>query len=78
MKTLVDIPEVQLRRLDARARVAGVSRAELIQQAVDRLLGPADTLSIRDVFGLWGNDVAAGEAYLKQIKSEWDREWDPD
>lgn len=75
MRTLVDIPEAQLRRLDSRARRDGRSRAALIREAVDKMLGPEETLSIDDVYGLWGDHAVDGLQYQQAIRSEWDRPW---
>lgn len=78
MRTLVDIPEPQLRRLDSRARSNGVSRAALIREAVDKLLGPDEVLTLDQAFGLWGDHVVDGLEYQQRIRAEWDRDWDPD
>ncbi|WP_295531975.1 CopG family transcriptional regulator [Novosphingobium sp. Chol11] len=78
MRTLVDIPDPQLRRLDVRAQSAKRSRASLIREAVDQFLGPDDVLSIDQVFGLWGDHALDGVEYQRRIRAEWDRDWDPD
>ena len=74
----MDIPEALVERLDLRAKSVGVSRAALVRQAIDAFLGPADVLSVDQVFGLWGDHAVDGLAYQKAIRAEWDREWDPD
>lgn len=73
MRTLVDLPEPQVRRLDVRARSAGRSRASLIREAVDKYLGAEDVLSLDQVFGLWGDHVVDGLDYQRRIRPEWDR-----
>ncbi|WCT74717.1 ribbon-helix-helix domain-containing protein [Sphingomonas naphthae] len=78
MRTLVDIPEAQIRRLDVRAKSAGRSRAALIREAIDRMLGPEEVLNVDQVFGLWGDQAMDGVEYQRRIRAEWDREWDPD
>lgn len=78
MRILVDIPEPQISRLDRRARSIGVSRAALIREAVDKLLGPDDVLSLDQAFGLWGDHVVDGLDYQRKVRGEWDRERAPD
>ena len=70
MRTIVDIPETQLRRLDVKAKTAGVSRAELIRRALDAWLGPTEVLGVAQVFGLWGNGAVAGRKYQKRIRRD--------
>ncbi|HEX8402020.1 MAG TPA: CopG family transcriptional regulator [Allosphingosinicella sp.] len=73
MRTLVDIPEPLVRRLDERAKCAGRSRAALIREAVNRYLGPEDVLSLDQVFGLWGDHTIDGLEYQRRVRGEWDR-----
>lgn len=72
MRTLVDIPEQAVRRLDARARSEGVSRAALIREAIDRWLGPEEVLSINDVFGLWADYDIDGLEFQRELRAERD------
>jgi metal-responsive CopG/Arc/MetJ family transcriptional regulator len=51
-RTIIDIPNAQLRDLDARCRALGISRAEAIRRAVRAFLSEASTLE-QDGFGLW-------------------------
>ena len=78
MRTLVDLPEAQIRRLDVRARSTRRSRASLIREAVDKLLGADEVLSLEQAFGLWGDHAVDGLEYQQRIRAEWDRDWDPD
>jgi metal-responsive CopG/Arc/MetJ family transcriptional regulator len=73
MRTLVDIPDPQIRRLDERARRHGQSRAAVIREAVDRLLGPEEVLSLEQAFGLWGDHDVDGLAFQREMRAEWDR-----
>lgn len=76
MRTLVSISEGQVARLDQRARSKGVSRAALIREAVDKLLGPDDVLTLDQAFGLWSDHAVDGLDYQRTIRAEWDRDWD--
>lgn len=71
MRTLVDIPEAALRRLDALAREQKVSRAELVRRAVDEFT--AKDRSIDQYFGLWRDWPVDGVDYQRAIRAEWDR-----
>jgi hypothetical protein len=77
MRTLVDIPETQLRRLDLRAKAARKSRAAVIREAVERYLGPEDVLTLDQAFGLWGDHAVDGVEYQRRLRAEWDRDPDP-
>jgi Ribbon-helix-helix protein, copG family len=51
-RTIVDIPAAQMRELDARCRVLGVSRAEGVRRAVHAFLNVKYGLD-EEGFGLW-------------------------
>lgn len=51
-RTIVDIPANQMRELDARCRVLGVSRAEGVRRAVHAFLNVKFGLD-QEGFGLW-------------------------
>ena len=51
-RTIVDIPATQMRELDARCRVLGVSRAEGVRRAVHAFLNVKYGLD-QEGFGLW-------------------------
>jgi hypothetical protein len=60
-RTIVDIPATQMRELDARCRVLGVSRAEGVRRAVHAFLNVKYGLD-EEGFGLWtqGNAETPG------------------
>lgn len=57
-RTIVDIPAAQMRELDARCRVLGVSRAEGVRRAVHAFLNVKYGLD-QEGFGLWTRAAAA-------------------
>ncbi len=79
MRTLVDIPASELEALNALSKSEGVSRAESIRRAIKAYVVLKTPMPrLEDGFGLWkGQDIDGLEFQLK-IRSEWDREWDPD
>ena len=77
MRTIVDLPDEDLRRLTRLARDQGVSRAELIRRAVAAYLGELPEAASRDAFGLWRNRPLDGRAYEDGLREEWNGEAGP-
>ena len=84
MRTLVDIPEEDIRWLDTNAVEQGKSRAALVREAVSIFRAqtvPADDKSWIDRgFGIWQDrtDIGDGLEYQRRIRAEWTRPWDDD
>ena len=70
MRTLVDIPDRQLKDLTAICKVEKVSRAEVIRQAISSYLEKKKPGGV-DAFGLWKSRKVDGLAYQEQARSEW-------
>jgi metal-responsive CopG/Arc/MetJ family transcriptional regulator len=70
MRTLIDIPEKQIKALTAISQAEKVSRAEVIREAIayylDKKIPQTD-----DAFGLWKDHKVDGLAYQEQVRSEW-------
>ena len=71
MRTLIDVPEPQIKRLDDAAREAGTSRAALVRQAIDAFLAARATAATQDAFGLWRAHAEDGLAYQQRVRAEW-------
>ncbi len=69
MRTLVDLPEKDIRALDARARIEQVSRAELVRRAVAGFLERQHRLP-EEAFGAWGS-AEDGLRYQRRLRDEW-------
>lgn len=52
MRTIIDIPETQLRDLDAHCRLLGISRAEGVRRAIQEYLRAPPGMQ-NGGFGLW-------------------------
>lgn len=74
MRTIVDIPPADIRRLDRLAKSQRVSRTKLVRQAVAEFT--ARNCEAPDVFGLWRDRNIDGVEYQRGLRAEWDREWD--
>lgn len=71
MRTLVDLPERQLKQLTALSRSRKTSRAELIRQAVAGYLAQ-NRAGIEDSFGLWKNRGVDGLEFQETLREEWE------
>ncbi len=71
MRTLIDVPEPQIRALDVLARDAGSSRAAVIRQAIDAFLTARRPTPTQDGFALWGTGGEDGMDYQDRIRGEW-------
>jgi hypothetical protein len=80
MRTLIDIPEDDLKWLDRKAADEGRSRAAVVREAVAQFRAAAGKKGIQRYFGLWKDraDVSDGLDYQRKMRGEWDRDWDAD
>ena len=70
MRTLVDIPDRQIKELTAICEVEKVSRAEVIRQAIASYIEKKKPATV-EAFGLWKGRKVDGLAYQEQVRSEW-------
>jgi hypothetical protein len=71
MRTIVDIPDDQLRGLTELCRREELSRAEAVRRAIALLLAN-QAQQPEDVFGLWKGREADGVSYQQALRGEWD------
>jgi len=71
MKTLVNIPEPDIRALDDIGRRRGESRAKVIRAAVGDYLARHRPTPLDDALGLWGEGGEDGLAYQERLRAEW-------
>ena len=78
MRTLVDIPEEDIRWLDHKAAQEGKSRAALVRDAVAQFRASESRKGIERYFGLWKtrDDIGDGLDYQRRLRGEWERDWD--
>ncbi len=70
MRTLIDIPDRQIKHLTAICKTKKVSRAEIVRQAISSFLEKNKTGGV-EAFGLWKDRKVDGLAYQEQVRSEW-------
>jgi len=80
MRTLVDIPEDDIRWLDRKAVETGKSRAALVREAVAALRSEADLDWIKRGVGLWKDRTDIGDSveWQRRERASWTRPWDDD
>lgn len=71
MRTLVDIPDKDLKTLTHLSKVRRVSRSELVRTAVSRYLAAQGPDVLTDAFGLWAKHAEDGLAYQQRMRDEW-------
>ncbi len=70
MRTLVDIPDQQIKALAAVCVSEKLSRAEAVRQAIAAFLENKKPVAA-EAFGLWKDRKVDGLAYQEQVRSEW-------
>lgn len=81
MRTLVDLPEDDVKWLDRMAAEQGKSRAALVREAVSSYRAKESAKGgIEQYYGMWKDrkDIGDGVDYQRRLRAEWTREWDPD
>lgn len=71
MRALVDLPEADLRSLDALAKTKNSSRAQLIREAITAFLSAKYVDPIDASFGAWKDHQIDGVAYQRAMRDEW-------
>lgn len=70
MRTLVEIPDDDIRWLDGEAAERGLSRTALVREAVSQLREGAQRKGIDPFCGMWRDrtDVGDGASYVQTIR----------
>lgn len=80
MRTLVDIPEEDIRWLDKKASEEGKSRTALVREAVEAYRAASATDWIDRGFGLWKDrdDIGDSVEWQRRERASSTRPWDDD
>lgn len=62
MRTIVDLPDKQLREVDGLCKTLGISRAEAVRRALEEFVGSHREVRA-DGFGLWTDGAAGADAH---------------
>lgn len=71
MRTIIELPEEQVRQLADVCRREGVSRAEVIRRAVADYLQARHLRDRDDAFGIWQDRHLDGLRYERRLRREW-------
>lgn len=71
MRTIIELPEEQVRRLADICRRESVSRAEVIRRAISSYLDARYVADREDAFGIWRERNVDGLRYERRLRREW-------
>jgi len=71
MRTIIDLPDEQVRRLAEVCRRNRLSRAEVIRRAVTEYLAKWELREREDAFGIWRDRADDGLDYERRLRREW-------
>ncbi|MGH6871631.1 MAG: ribbon-helix-helix protein, CopG family [Rhizomicrobium sp.] len=71
MKTLVEIPDRDLKLLAQIGQSRKLSRAAVIREAIEAYLLSDRREKAGDAFGLWGKRKVDGLEYQRKLRDEW-------
>lgn len=71
MRTLVEIPDDDIRWLDKAAAERGLSRTALVREAVSQLREGSQRKGIDRFCGMWRDrsDVGDGQGFIRRVRS---------
>lgn len=71
MRTLVEIPDDDIRWLDRQADERGVSRTALVREAVAQMRSGTSRRGVDGYFGIWRDrsDVGEGQSFQRRIRN---------
>lgn len=70
MRTLVEIPDDDIKWLDRMAEDRGVSRTAMVREAVARLRSGSSRKAVDEFFGMWRDrtDIGDGLAFQRRTR----------
>ena len=77
MRTIVDLPDAQLRALDEICTRNAISRAEAVRRAVAAYVAEQSATDADEAFGLWGDRVTDALAYEDELRGPREPEAPP-
>ncbi len=74
MRTIIDIPDMQVKVLNQLSKKKKVSRAEIIRQALTNYIAKCtrQKKSYNNAFGLWEDKKMNSLEYQKNCRKEWE------
>ena len=75
MRTLVDIPDGDLKKLQSLSKTRKVSRAQLVRCAISEYVKREQGDSLNQLAGIWADRNIDGLEYQMAMREEWNREF---
>ena len=69
-RTIIDIPDEQLREIDRVCRALKISRAEAVRRGVSAFLERNQTVE-ENGYGLWRDAEVQAKGLLESIRAKW-------
>jgi metal-responsive CopG/Arc/MetJ family transcriptional regulator len=80
VRTLISLPDKDIKKLDVLAHKAKKSRAQVVREAITAHLQKNEQQSWKEIVakcaGMWKHKNIDSDEYIRQLRSEWDRDWD--
>ncbi len=73
MRTIVDLPEEQVRGLDLWCKRERISRTEAVRRAIRTALSIQSSSPRRDAFGAWADKKMNSGKYVEALRAEWNK-----
>jgi hypothetical protein len=79
MRTIIDLGDDRMKKLDQICAVKKISRAEALRQAADNYIareGLPEAYTLHAGLGIWKSNTAFADGldYQEKIRTEWERE----
>jgi hypothetical protein len=69
-RTIIDIPQAQIREVDRVCKALGISRAEAVRRALGDFVQQNDAVTV-DGFGLWKDVRAERSQLVSKLRQRW-------
>lgn len=72
MRTIVDLPEEQVRAIEVLCRRESISRAEAVRRALGTMIASQQVGGRESVFGAWSGKKIDSRKHVRRLRSEWE------
>ncbi|MFZ4599250.1 MAG: ribbon-helix-helix protein, CopG family [Terrimicrobiaceae bacterium] len=73
MRTIIDLPDEQLRGLELWCQRERISRAEAVRRAIGSALSTQSTSPREEAFGAWAHKKVDSRKFVESLRSEWEK-----
>ncbi len=72
MRTIIDLPEDQVRELRELCKTERISRAEAVRRALAQMLARKQSAGRESAFGAWKGRKIDSRQFVEKLRREWD------